>query len=187
MSVSWLIRADGNSPPHKCCLHHWFYSNVKHFGFTLFPLQTVKEGDTVTFFIQDLGFALVAKTCPHRPQAIKKSKNSHHAFPYEKRTYQVLFFFFFGTPWIFARVHVHPRDLTSEGAFFFFRWIYLVVIIVRMYTCIKCLEEECRITNESGSCTLRPPRLLPCCFPLHRRQISSDIKCSRLFVDRHKT
>ena len=24
----------------------------------------------------------------------------------------------------------------------------------------------------SGSCTLRPPRLIPCCVPLHRRQIS---------------
>ena len=35
-------------------------------------------------------------------------------------------------------------------------------------------------TTPSGSCTLRPPRLLLCCFPLHRRQISSDITYSLL-------
>ena len=31
------------------------------------------------------------------------------------------------------------------------------------------------IPSQSRSCTLRPPRILRCCFPLHRRQISSDI------------
>ena len=39
----------------------------------------------------------------------------------------------------------------------------------------KCLEEQSRIINQFGSCTLRPLRLLYCCFPLNRRQISSNI------------
>ena len=34
--------------------------------------------------------------------------------------------------------------------------------------------------TQSGSCILRPPRLLLSCFPLHRRQISSDITSSAL-------
>ena len=42
-----------------------------------------------------------------------------------------------------------------------------------MYVYVHKCHEECRITNQSGSCTLRPPRLLLRCFPLHRRQISS--------------
>ena len=33
-----------------------------------------------TFFLQDLGLALVTKTCPHRAQAIKRAKNGQ-AFP----------------------------------------------------------------------------------------------------------
>ena len=45
-----------------------------------------------------------------------------------------------------------------------------------------CLDEECRIMNQFGSCTLRPLRLLYCCFPLNRRQISSDITSSPLFA-----
>ena len=34
-----------------------------------------KEGDMATIFLQDLGLALVARTCPRRPQAIRKAKN----------------------------------------------------------------------------------------------------------------
>ena len=45
-----------------------------------------------------------------------------------------------------------------------------------------CLQEECRTINQSGSCTLRPLRLLYCCFPLNRRQITSDITSSPLFA-----
>ena len=37
------------------------------------PARTVEEGDMVTFFLRDVGLALVAKTCPHRPQAFKRS------------------------------------------------------------------------------------------------------------------
>ena len=40
-------------------------------------------------FFQVVGLAIVAKTCPHRPQAIEKAKNGR-AFPLEK-----LFFIFF--------------------------------------------------------------------------------------------
>ena len=39
----------------------------------------------------------------------------------------------------------------------------------------------------SGSCTLRPPRLHLCCFPLHRRQISSDTTYSPLSSTATKT
>ena len=40
--------------------------------------------------------------------------------------------------------------------------------------------------TQSGSCTLWPPRLL-CCFPLHRRQISSDMTSSPLSSTATKT
>ena len=50
-----------------------------------------------------------------------------------------------------------------------------------------CLEEECRIINQSGSCTLRPLRLLHRCIPLNQRQISSDITSSPLFATATKT
>ena len=57
-------------------------------------MRTVKEGDTATFIYQDPGLAVVAKTCPHRPQAIKKKpKNSLHAFPSEKHVFYFPFFF----------------------------------------------------------------------------------------------
>ena len=41
--------------------------------------------------------------------------------------------------------------------------------------------------TQSGSCKLRPPRLLLCCFPLHRRQTSSDITSSPLSSTATKT
>ena len=40
---------------------------------------------------------------------------------------------------------------------------------------------------QSGSCTLRPPRLLLRCFPLRRRQISSDVPSSPLSSAATKT
>ena len=56
-----------------------------------------------------------------------------------------------------------------------------MLYVRRMYVFVhKRLEEECGIIKESGSCTLRPPRLFLCCFPLHRRQTSSDITSSAL-------
>ena len=71
-----------------------------------------------------------------------------------------------------------------RGVFsFLFRRICLVVCSTYVYV-HKCLEEECSILNQSGSCTLRPPRLR-CCFRCiddkHRRtqHLTS-------FVDRHK-
>ena len=78
-----------------------------------------------------------------------------------------------------------PRPFL-RGVFFYFRRMYLVVCCTYVYV-HTCLEEECRIINQSGSCTLRPLRLLCCCFPLNRRQISSDIKSSPSSIrDRHK-
>ena len=44
------------------------------------PPWTVEEGDVASFFVQDLGLALVSKTCPHRPQAFK-TVNIAEAFP----------------------------------------------------------------------------------------------------------
>ena len=76
VAVSWLIRAGGNPPPHKYRLHYL------HILASYSPPRAVnfKEGDMATFFLQDLGLALVTKTCPHRPQAIKRAKNGQ-AFP----------------------------------------------------------------------------------------------------------
>ena len=39
----------------------------------------MEEGDISSFFVQGLGLALVAKTCPHRPQAFKEA-NTCQAF-----------------------------------------------------------------------------------------------------------
>ena len=39
------------------------------------PPWPVEEGDMASFFVQDLGLALVAKTCPHRPQAFETVHN----------------------------------------------------------------------------------------------------------------
>ena len=41
--------------------------------------------------------------------------------------------------------------------------------------------------TQSGSCTRPPPRLRLCCFPLHRREISSDITTSPLSSTATKT
>ena len=47
----------------------------------------MEEGDIASFFVQDLliGLTLVAKTCPHQPQAFKKVNNGQ-AFPQEENT-----------------------------------------------------------------------------------------------------
>ena len=91
--------------------------------------------------------------------------------------------------WTFARMfymYVHPETLLHSGGAFYFRRIYLVVRSTDVYV-HTCLEEECRIINQSGSCTLRPLRLLYCCFPLNRRQISSDVTSSPLFATATRT
>ena len=78
-------------------------------------------------------------------------------------------------------MHVHPETFPPGGAFYF-RRIYFVARSTYAYV-HTCLEEECRIIKQSGSCTLRPLRLLYCCFPLNRQQIiSSDITSSPLFA-----
>ena len=61
------------------------------------------------------------------------------------------------------------RDLTSGGCF---SRMHLVVRSTWYVYVHKSLQEECIFINQFGGCTLRPPRLLLCCF--HRRQISSD-------------
>ena len=47
-------------------------------------------------------------------------------------------------------------------------------ILVTQVRAITCCLLVLFIT-QSGSCTRRPPRLRLCCFPLHRRQISSNV------------
>ena len=78
-----------------------------------------------------------------------------------------------------------PRPYYVRGVLFIFAE-YLVVrsTYVHVHT---CLEEEYRIINQYGSCTLRSLRLLCCCFPLNRRQISSGIPSSPLFATATKT
>ena len=90
--------------------------------------------------------------------------------------------------WTFAHMfymYVHPETVPPRGALYF-RRIYLVVRSTYAYV-HTCLEEECRIINQSGSCTLRPLRLLYGCFPLNRRQISSDVTSSPLLATATKT
>ena len=84
------------------------------------------------------------------------------------------------TPFLSKKIHpeiLHTKYMSIprpdlRGGFLFFP----LNIFGRTYSTYvyvhECLEEECRIINESGSCTLRPLRLLPGCFPLHRRQKS---------------
>ena len=50
------------------------------------------------------------------------------------------------------------------------------ILVTQIRAIICCLL--ILFTTQSGSCTLRPPRLHLCCFPLHRRQMSSDITYS---------
>ena len=56
----------------------------------LIAMNSGEESDMSTFFALDLGLALVAKTCPYRPQAFKKVNNGQ-AFPYEEN---ICFFIF---------------------------------------------------------------------------------------------
>ena len=56
----------------------------------LIAMNSGEESDMATFFALDLGLALVAKTCPYRPQAFKKVNNGQ-AFPYEEN---ICFFIF---------------------------------------------------------------------------------------------
>ena len=60
-------------------------------------------------------------------------------------------------------------------------------ILVTQVRAIICCLLILFITQVSGSCTLRPPLLLFCCFPLHRRQMSSDITPSPLSSTATKT
>ena len=57
------------SPTNTACT---IYSNVTYFVLHR-PPWTMEEGDMASFFVQDLELALVAKTCPHRSQALKRS------------------------------------------------------------------------------------------------------------------
>ena len=59
-------------------------------------------------------------------------------------------------------------------------------ILVTQVRAIVCCLLTFFITR-SGSCTLRPPRLLLCCFMSHRRQITLvGLNIFTPFVDRHK-
>ena len=60
---------------------------------------------------------------------------------------------------------------------------FILVTQVRAIICCLLIL----FITQSGSCTLRSPRLLLCCFPLHRRQISSDITSSPLSSTATKT
>jgi len=60
---------------------------------------------------------------------------------------------------------------------------FILVTQVRAIICCLLIL----FITQSGSCTYRPPRLLLCCFPLHRRQISSDITSSPLSSTATKT
>ena len=59
---------------------------------------------------------------------------------------------------------------------------FILVTQVRAIVCCLLIW----FITQSGSCTFRPPRLL-CCFPLHRRRISSDITSSPLSSTATKT
>ena len=61
------------------------------FGIILTAMNSGR-GRLCQFFVQDLGLALMAKTCSHRPQAFKKLNNGQ-AFPEEKNS---IFHFFSG-------------------------------------------------------------------------------------------
>ena len=52
------------------------------------------------------------------------------------------------------------------------------ILVIQVRAIIACLL--ILFITQSGRCILRPPRLLLCSFPLHRRQISSDITSSPL-------
>ena len=83
-------------------------------------------------------------------------------------------------------MYVHPETLPSEGAFYF-RRTYLVVRNTYVYV-HTCLEEECRIINQSDwelhiSATLPPLLLLSI-------ESTTNLVGHNIFTsirDRHKT
>ena len=83
--------------------------------------------------------------------------------------------------WLFAHMFYMsiPRPDLRGFSFSFFRRIYIFVRSTYAYA-KKRLKIRVIIINQSGSCTLRPLRPIPGCFPLHRQQISSDTISSPL-------
>ena len=79
-----------------------------------------------------------------------------------------------GGPWTFLRTcsTCPSRDLTWGGLSFLFSPKTFGRVHNTYVKVHKCLEEECRISNQSRGCTLRPTRLLLRCFPLIRCYIN---------------
>ena len=63
----------------------------------------VEEGNVATFLVQYTGLALAAKTCPHRLQRFKKTKNGQ-AFSWEESIYISLFVYAAGSRYPKARL-----------------------------------------------------------------------------------
>ena len=72
--TSWFKINDGSSLPHECRLHHLFECYIPGIWYRTDPHEQQKRATWLHFFVEDLGLALVAKTCPHQPQAFKKAK-----------------------------------------------------------------------------------------------------------------
>ena len=80
-----------------------------------------------------------------------------------------------------------PRPYLRGVLFIFAEHIWSYVVPGTYVYVHTCLEEERRIINKSGSCRLRPLRLLYCCFPLNRRQNLVGHNIFTSIRDRHKS
>ena len=78
---SWFKSTNGANLPHERRLK---YQPECHTSDVLLTAMNNRRGSHGHFFVHDLGLALVAKTCPHRPQAFQ-------AFPYVNNICFVLF------------------------------------------------------------------------------------------------
>ena len=95
------------------------YSNVTYLvpGIILTDMNS-SERDIASFFVRDLGLALVAETCPHRPQAFKKVTIGQ-ALPWEEN---IFFFIFFLNEQVPGMSYVKKftqmfEDLTAKGQY----------------------------------------------------------------------
>ena len=116
----------------------------------------------------------VLHVCPSRDL---KARSYRRTFCLNYQAFFSLNFLFFHIFLFFFAPILECEDfqifcpLLKRGKFgkecFFLPNIFGRTYFVRIHTCIvyTCLGEECGIINQSGSCTLRPFRLLCCCIP----------------------
>ena len=155
----------------------WRFFSISCFSLFLFAFGVVADVCCffhlglllITFFAHAcyllrgiFSFDLVTHTLPHPPTLQGFCADAH-------RFTQKCWWVVGGVGWITFRVSPYESE-------------FILVSQVRAIICCLLIL----FITQSGSCTLGPPRLLICCFPLHRRQNPVGHNAFRSFVNRHK-